>query len=246
LFIKDVLLEELVGIYLKYYDQIYSSYKEETVKIIQNKTEFDILEDSKFEPIIIALREGPLTVRELEEKYNEIVQEKIENEDLPQKQKEILKKKLERRFKTLYKYLNILEENGFVTQAGKRVVENQTATETLYGRTAKLFLFQGGTKEWINTEDNIAAFEILSQLIGLLSSKPNPKIVSLEKLYNKIENKINSDVEALITQFSNKLPKIAEKTNYNQMKVVLHGLNIILLMKSFLDFEEDLKEVNII
>lgn len=231
---------------MKYYDNIYSSYKEETVKIIQNKAEFDILEDSKFEPIIIALREGPLTVRELEEKYNEIIQEKIEKEDISPKQKEALKKKLERKSKTLYKYLNILEENGFVVQAGKRVIENQTATESLYGRTAKLFLFQGRTKEWISTEDDKAALEILSQIIGLLSNKPNPKISSLEKLYKKIEDKINSDVEDLITQFSYKLPKIAEKTNYNQLKVVLHGLNIILLMKSFLDFEEELKEVNII
>ena len=153
---------------MKYYDNIYSSYKEETVKIIQNKAEFDILEDSKFEPIIIALREGPLTVRELEEKYNEIIQEKIEKEDISPKQKEALKKKLERKSKTLYKYLNILEENGFVVQAGKRVIENQTATESLYGRTAKLFLFQGRTKEW-----SLSFFSMSCELLTQLKS-PQP------------------------------------------------------------------------
>lgn len=231
---------------MNYHDHIYPNYEEETVKIIKNSEEFHLLEDSRLEPIIIALRKKPLTIRELEEKYNEIVKDKVDKMDLSQKQKEILQNKLERKSKTLYKYINILEENGFVIQAGKRIVENQTATETMYGRTAKLFLFQGELEDWGSKEDTQAALDLLSKLLGLLNNKSNPSTSYLGDFFEKIESKINGEVEELITKFSKELPQIAEKTDYSQLTIVLYGLKTILLLKNYLNFEDELKKENVI
>ena len=228
------------------HDLIYPDYQEKTILIIRDPSKSQLLDDPKYESVIIALRKGPLTIRELEERYNEIVKENVQKMDLSNKEKEHLVKKLERKSKTLYKYINILEENGFVIQAGKRIIENQTATETLFGRTARLFLFQVGQEVWGSTEHTNVALDLLSKLIGLISNQPNPTSVSLKNILNEIENKMNSDIEMLLTKFSEELPKIAEKADYNQLKIVLFGLNILLLMKNFPNFEKKLKEANII
>ena len=231
---------------MKYHDHIYQSYKEETIKIITDFQIFEILEDPKIEPIIIALRDGPLTVRELEEKYNEIVKDRVEDMDLTQKQKADLLKKLKRKSKTLYKYLNILENNDFVVSAGKRIVENQTASETLYGRTAKLFLHQGGEEKLGNDEEVQSAMKLLAGTLEILNKRKGPSITALKSILTKMNEKIDTDISTLIIDYSEEFSKLAEDSSYQELKNMFFGLKMLLLLRNYNDFEEDLKKNRII
>ncbi len=134
---------------MSFEDKLSPEYVCETVIIIKDVTKYQLLEDSNLEPIIVTLRKGPKTVTELEIDYNVFVEEKIQKMNLTRKEEEVLKKKMFRRAKTLYKYIKVLKENGFVVEAGKRYTENQRAAETLYGRTAKLFFLIGGKELWM-------------------------------------------------------------------------------------------------
>jgi len=204
------------------------------------------LEDPKIEPIIIALRKGPLTVRELEEHYNNIVKEKVEGMNLSHKEKAVLLEKLVRKSKTLYKYLNALEKHGFIVPAGKRIVENQTASETLYGRTAKLFLQQGGQEVWGETDEMKSTLKLLSGALGLLNKSKKPSITSLKNVLLKLDKKVDADIASLVTDFSEDFSKLAEEASYNELKMMFFGLKMLLVMKNYSEFEEELKGSNIL
>ncbi|MCE7741466.1 MAG: hypothetical protein GOP50_03320 [Candidatus Heimdallarchaeota archaeon] len=231
---------------MSYHDHIYPSYKEETIKILNEIEKFQFLEDPKIEPIIIALRKGPLTVRELENQYNELVNERIDEMDLSQEEKNVLLEKLVRKSKTLYKYLNELEKQGFVIPAGKRIVENQTASETLYGRTAKLFLHQGGQEIWSETEGMDSALKLLSGTLGLLNKSKKPSVSTLKNMLIKIDKKIDVDIKSLVTDYSEDFSKLAENLSYYELKLMFTGLKMLLLMKNYDEFEQELHDSRIL
>ena len=116
-------------------------YTQKGVELIFDVKVNEILQDVNYTPILIALREKPMTVRDLEERYNEIALNEIEKAEISNDEKEKLKKKVIRKNKTLYRYLKYLIDNNLVVVAGRRVTKNQTASETLYGRKAEIFYF---------------------------------------------------------------------------------------------------------
>ncbi|MFX1511741.1 MAG: hypothetical protein ACFFCQ_04080 [Promethearchaeota archaeon] len=109
---------------------------------------FRLLTDPNYFPIIKALRKRPMTMKELEEEYNKIAEEKKSN-------------------KTLYRYLNTLKKAELVIPVGQRVVIGKTATETLYGRSAKVFLLHEDYEGWWWSQEG----EQLALKINLLVSK---------------------------------------------------------------------------
>jgi hypothetical protein len=52
-------------------------------------------------------------------------------------------KKYERGLKTIYRYIEKLQEEGLIKEAGQRMTEGSRAVETLYCRTAKIFFYEG-------------------------------------------------------------------------------------------------------
>ena len=56
---------------------MYDDYKEEVFKTINDEGTAPLFLDSRYEPIFQALRDGPLTVKDLVLKYNEIVFETV-------------------------------------------------------------------------------------------------------------------------------------------------------------------------
>ena len=143
------------------------TYKEEAILMVDDKAAWDLILDVRYQPIIEALRKGPMTVKDLEMKYNQIVAKKIDEMPLDAKEKKELKQKTRRKGKTLYKYLDSLEKMGLVVQAGKRVKMGQTASETLYGRSAKLFIKSDEKKEELYTKEIKKALPVLGRIISL-------------------------------------------------------------------------------
>ncbi len=234
------------GIQMGFKDKLYPDYHCETVEIIKDVERYEILGEPNLEPIIIALREGPKTVNELEKDYNEIVEDKIKKMNLSSKETAFLKDKMKRQAKTLYKYLKKLKENGFVVEAGKRYTDNQKAAEILYGRTAKIFFNIDGKEHWIETEIGKASLKMLSKLIGIINKGPKPSIRGLKESFMSIENKVRQDMEDIFTTYSTEIEELSDDITYEDLKFLIGGLNIFLLMKNYPNFEEDLKRSKII
>jgi hypothetical protein len=132
------------------------TFKPERIKIVYDKKMNDVLRDPNHIPIIRALRKGPMTVQELKKAY---AKEAEADPDLDAKSD-----------KTIYRYLKVLEDANVVVPAGQRVVIGKTATETLFSRTAEVFIGGRSEEEYWSCEagkklcDDIA--QLLSKLLG--------------------------------------------------------------------------------
>ncbi len=54
------------------------TFKEEAVVVLDDPGLWDVISDPRYEPIFQALREGPMTVRVLTKKYNQLIYDFIE------------------------------------------------------------------------------------------------------------------------------------------------------------------------
>lgn len=148
------------------------TYKPVLIKIIHDKEIVKILKDANYYPIIKILRKGPMTVRELEKAYGK---EAATSESCEPKSD-----------KTIYRYLKTLEKADLIVPAGQRVVMGKTATETLFSRTARVFIFHAKKPAWWKSEKG----EQLARWIGIL----------LGRLYNNREPSVKC-IQNFIIQF---------------------------------------------
>ncbi|MHA1907231.1 MAG: hypothetical protein ACW98Y_08045 [Candidatus Thorarchaeota archaeon] len=100
-------------------------FEPKPILLLTNDEANKILWEFSHSTLVRILRQGPMTLRELDKEYNEIA---IKDELIDPKSDT-----------TLYRYIKALEAAGLVTQAGKRVYLEKNATEILYSRTAKVF-----------------------------------------------------------------------------------------------------------
>ena len=100
------------------------TYEPKFVEIIKEKERIDLLKDENILLLLKILRfnKNPMTIEDLETGFRE--------------------KGNQKSIKTIYRYLSKLENANLITHAGKRVlsVNNKIRTQTLYTRTARIFL----------------------------------------------------------------------------------------------------------
>ncbi len=151
------------------------TFTPERIKIIYDSKINEVLLDPNHIPIILVLRKGPMTVREIEEAYA----------DEAKKSDEIEAKS----DKTIYRYLKVLEKADLVVPAGQRVVIGKTATETLFSRTAEAFVTGQSEQEYWNCDDGKELAGVMSQMLS--------KIVGAEKTDENCIVKFMNEFEAV-------------------------------------------------
>ncbi|NHJ47642.1 MAG: hypothetical protein FK733_07635 [Asgard group archaeon] len=218
------------------------TYEEKAMLMISDDTTWGLFEDSRYMPIVEALRKGPMTVRDLEVEYNNIVARKIDEMPLEAKEKRELKDKTKRKGKTLYKYLDVLEKNGLVVQAGKRVRMGQTASETLYGRSAKLFLMDNKEKIKLAPEEIKKVIPVLGKLISLDNEKQSLSNECLTKFFRKILTKIITNRDQITKDYSNEITQVATEVNYNDLSTVIQLLDFYLIIKHAPELMKELEK----
>ena len=215
------------------------TYQEAEVKIIDVDSK-DTIHDDRLRIIILALRKGPMTVRDLEDEYNRIIEQEINEKKLSKAEKADLLKKSKRKGKTLYKYLDILMKNEFVVEAGRRIRKGQTATETLFGRTAKLFVFSGGDNFPIFETDEV--WDVITKIIckerGL--EKLNAKCV--EQKIRELHQSVQDARVDIFTKYSKELASISAKISHQSMSNIAALLEIFHVLDSAPDFEQSFTE----
>jgi hypothetical protein len=218
------------------------TFEEKAFLLLEDDAAWELIEDSRYQPIIQALRVGPMTVKELEIAYNQIVAEKIDEMPLDSKEKKALKEKTKRKGKTLYKYLDKLEKKGIVVQAGKRVKMGQTASETLYGRSAKLFIKDDKHKIALVTAEIKKTLPLLSKIISLERDEKKLSDACLAEFLNKLIAILSTERDRILNQYSDEITQLATDLYYNELQTVLQGLDFYLLIQHAPELMKELEK----
>jgi len=219
----------------------------EVLMIIDDEERRAYFSDPNYHPVLVALRDKPLTVIELETEYNKIIEDKIDKMGFDPKNKadqqqiEKLRKQLERKEKTLYRYLDKLEKVGLVIQTGKRIKMGQTATQTLFGRSAKLFLTKGKDTDWCTNKTSIKTLSNVAKLISSLKGIPEPSVDCLGELMNKLDQCYTEEIIEFYRNKGDEVYEIIKDSSFKEADKILHILNTLLII---LNSEGYLKKLN--
>ncbi|MHA1187481.1 MAG: hypothetical protein ACTSSK_11520 [Candidatus Heimdallarchaeota archaeon] len=222
--------------------QDFITYDQKAIVLLDDQKAWDIMADSRYEPILVALRKGPLTVRDLEIEYNKLVLKKIDSLSLESKDKKELIEKTKRKGKTLYKYLAILENAGLIVQAGKRIKMGQTASETLYGRTAKLFFYSDKGNEKFKTLDIKKIMPIISKILSLETGGKEVSDECLEKFVEEIILTIKDNQEEIFEKYSDVITQASTEIYFEDLSLLVEFLNIYMTIKNAPKFSKQLEK----
>ena len=209
---------------LDYKDLITS--EEKAFEIISSREIWEVIEDSRYNPILVALRKGPMSVKELENQYNSIVVKRIEEMPLDAKEKKEFRKKAERKGKTLYKYLDILQKHGLVIPVGKRVKMGQTASETLFGRTAKVFFRSDKQLTKLKENELKKSIPVIAKIISM---EKNAKEISencLAKFIEKCFLLLHHERKRVLNKYSEEITNAASDASYEDLNLVIYAIEI--------------------
>ncbi|MFX0065401.1 MAG: hypothetical protein ACFFC7_24790 [Candidatus Hermodarchaeota archaeon] len=179
------------------------TFEPSTIKIL----DFDIWKAyklPKYVAIIFMLRDGPMTIKEIHQKHHKAVtaliqknfsdEKKDKNQGKKPKPIRIPKPKKEN---TIYRYVKDLIKADFLTEAGRRVLPNQTSTQLLYSRTAKIFITFGHRFQLIGTQKEKRVNKILG--------------ITLRHYFNKTNCDYNK-LHLLISNFTKIKFQVSEQT----------------------------------
>ena len=193
------------------------------VKVVRDEVVISKLFDKNMEPIIIVLREGPLTIKELVEAYNQIAEE-------PKSEM------------TIYRYVKELNKIDVVKEVGKRIKTGQSASETLYGRTAKIFWNLKDKGDYWKSEASKQTLDTLRGLLILYKENTTITTEDLGVLLNKIYKKSSEELGAFFEENDDAINKIISGFTFKEVDKIFDIFgNLILLMKSK-DFSEELEK----
>lgn len=158
--------------------------------------------------IIKALSQGNMSVKEIHNQYL-----------IPGT------KKHSKTLKTIYRYMDTLENAGLVMIAGYRKGTDSRGTEKLYCRTARVFFNKDNQhkEQWLTTQEGQEYLESLTQIMWNINKKENPPppelkthitdyIKGTRKEVNKVIDKITTD---------EKLANILDKHSVSEMQKIL-------------------------
>jgi Fe2+ or Zn2+ uptake regulation protein len=158
--------------------------------------------------ILTALTEGNMSVKEIHDLYK-----------LPDSKKHTLT------LKTIYRYMDLLEEAGLVKVAGYRKYPNKRTTEKLYCRTARVFFNRSNElkEQWLTTEEGQEYIESLAQIIWRLKHTETQPPEALKTLLTKYIQETHTQVNRIIDTITTdeKLAKILDKQKLSHIQSAL-------------------------
>ena len=207
--------------------QDFITFEPEPVRVIQDEEQITYMEDSSIEPVIILLRDGHFTMKEIESRYNEMVDKADHKSDM-----------------SVYRYVKRLEEYNLVVQSGQRVVIGKTATETLYSRTAKVFYPVIKSEAYWNTREMREIIEILRILIGLYTKKEKPSKECVKAMLTNIEANAVLELNSLLEQDNEEIIELLKSYKFNEINRIFEIFEVMILLFNSEFYPEAFKECN--
>ena len=162
--------------------------------LVSNDDANQLLWDFSHSLLVRILRQGPMTLREIDKEYNEVASK----DDLIDPKSDT----------TLYRYIKALEAAGLVAQAGRRVHYGKNATEILYSRTARVFQNQALHVSYWESERGRKFYDRLFAAISNIYDDHEADKECLRNFILKFERAKEKEFETL-------LPKLDEKALFS-------------------------------
>lgn len=207
------------------YEKIEIINNKRVKKIIKKKI-IDFYLDNKIESILVILRSKPQTLEEITSNYNSL------NNDT--------KKKI-----TIYKYLQDAIKAGLIKQVGKRLTQgsdiSKIVTDTLYGRTAKLYYLATYDDSYWDNKENEKHIEKLAIIFKYYYENPNISSKNVGKLLKKIFSTINLKIGDFLVTNADRLTNLF-MDNPTDMFEVLRTFNLLITVLNYHSYETELNE----
>ncbi len=192
------------------------TFKPERIKIISDRKINEILYDPNHLPIIKALRKGPMTVREIETAY---ANEAEESQDVEAKSD-----------KTIYRYLKVLEKADLVVPAGQRVVIGKTATETLFSRSAEIFITRQTEDDYWSCEAGQELANKMARMLSRLYDDRKADEACIVKFMNKFDYEGNRYIVGLVEEADKELVDLISSIDWAYKDKVLNYVAMLAII----------------
>jgi hypothetical protein len=188
------------------------TFKPERIKIIYDKKINEVLLDPNHVPIIRVLRKGPMTVQELKDAY---AKEAEADPDLEAKSD-----------KTIYRYLKVLEDAKLVVPAGQRVVIGVTATQTLFSRTAEVFITGQSEQEYWSCESGKDLCDQIARLLSKILGDKKADTNCIVKFMNEFDAMGNKYIVSLVEDADDELVDLITGIDWAHKDKVLNYVSV--------------------
>ncbi|MHA1591754.1 MAG: hypothetical protein ACTSUP_04730 [Candidatus Heimdallarchaeaceae archaeon] len=220
-------------------DILDDSFKQEEVRVIRDPKLVKIFYDESYAPIFWVLRAGPMTVKDIENKYNKAVKSKGSERGLSKKELE----KLERSDKSIYRYIKELSKAGLVAPVGHRVVLGKTATEILYVRTAKIFYLKNIEDDNWRCKSCMKHLSIASEMLSLSRGIKPPKPEKLAEIMAKIESDSEAEIFRVFEEKKDEVQEIFSDITFTDSDRVLYIFRILYLALNSGKYKEMVEKI---
>jgi len=146
--------------------------------------------------------------------------------------------------KTIYRYIKELTDPkiGLIVQAGRRIIAEQTATEAIYARRAKIFLLREHADDTWKCDLCLKTLEKVSQMIALSTKKKPPSVENLSKLMSSIDTFHEDEQIRLFEQYEGKVKEIIKDCSFKETDHLLNTFRTVYILMNHEEFAKELKE----
>jgi len=227
-------------------DVIDPNFKPKPVILINDEEKLQVMSNPVNFPILMSLRDGYKTVKEIEEDYIKYLK-KVAPKEAKKKgyttKKEIsdyVEKRM-RSDKSLYRYIKNLIDAKFVVVIGKRVALEKPMTEKLFARTAKFFFVEGFYEKSVCSEDH--CIESITDLIGLVYDVPKVDKKDVKGFSNFLMESTKKITEILFGPKSEEFVKVVENLSLDEVMSVIQVLSLIELAANPKEYSQLMKAI---
>ena len=225
----------------EYTDVLDKDFKPKPVVLISDEVKLKIMSKPTSFPILMSLRDGYKTVKEIEDYYKKYLEKQAKKKGMSKKEIKKFVKEGDRSDKSFYRYVQELIKAGFIVTIGKRVALDKPMTEKLFARTADFFFVEKFYEKTSCTEPQCV--ESLANLAGLAYDVPPIDLKIITDFSRTFIESTKRITENLFGEKSAKFVDIVAGLNLEEVMTVIQMLSPIELISSREEYSELLKMI---
>lgn len=220
--------------------QNFIDYEPEAIMIVRDEEVYKVLFDPVYEPIIVVLREGPMTIDEITIRYNEYVEKqgRINNLD------SVAIEKSKKSEMTVYRYVKDLEKEHIhlIVQSGRQIEKGKTTTKALYSRTAKLFYPILKSADYWKDETVNKFVDIQASLLQLYLKDTKVSKPLLKELLRKMDTDASEAGAKVFEENNEAVTELIKDVPFAQIDKHLSQLSSLIMLLESEKYVEDFKK----
>jgi len=272
----------------KYRNEI---YEPPMVEIVKEREKVEMFYDQGYWPILVILREGSLTVSEITQKSNELIEKRVmpeldkkftnyevtleklqdsltkvntftkaekqnfdekikKNKPLTDAEKKLIIKRIkeyklskeQKSEKTIYRYMKDLKAAGLVVPAGFVNKPDQTASETLFSRKAKIFILRQHSDDTWRCDECKTILRKVSKMLALSMQIDEPDVECLANLMSATDMYMEDEQIRLFEEYEEEMQELVKDCSFEESNKMLKTFHTIYMLLKAEEFQDELKD----